>query len=80
MISEIKEKQKNEVQILADCYQIITVNLAIANFCGSHYPLHMSMVEASSRRKIVDQDFLVLKRVLLSKISHHSHQLQVSTK
>ena len=30
-----------------------------ANRCGSHYPLHMAMVEASSQRKLIDKAFSI---------------------
>ena len=36
------------------------VGSLMANLCGSHYPLHMAMVEASSQRAL---------------ISYHSHRL-----
>ena len=47
----------------------------MANLCGSHYPLHMAMVEASSQRVLVDKAFSVPKCVRLARISHHSHKL-----
>ena len=47
----------------------------MANLCGSHYPLHMVMVEASSQRVLVDKAFSVPKCVRLARISHHSHKL-----
>ena len=47
----------------------------MANLCGSHYPLHMAMVEASSQRILVDKAFSVPKCVRLARISHHSHKL-----
>ena len=37
------------------------VGSVIANLCGSHYPLHMAMVEASSQRLLVDKAFSVPK-------------------
>ena len=46
-----------------------------ANLCGSHYPLHMAMVEASSQRLLVDRAFSVPKCVRLARVSHHSHKL-----
>ena len=47
----------------------------MANLCGSHYPLHMAMVEASSQRTLVDKAFSVPKCVRLARVSHHSHKL-----
>ena len=47
----------------------------MANLCGSHYPLHMAMVEASSQRVLVDKALSVPKCVRLARISHHSHKL-----
>ena len=47
----------------------------MTNLCGSHYPLHMAMVEASSQRVLVDKAFSVPKCVRLARISHHSHKL-----
>ena len=47
----------------------------MANLCGSHYPLHMAMVEASSQRVLVDKAFSVPKCVRLARVSHHSHKL-----
>ena len=42
----------------------------MANLCGSHYPLHMAMVEASSQRILVDKAFSVPKCVRLARVSH----------
>ena len=129
---DITEREKKEVQIVAECYARTTVNIAtalglvtalsveswpgvlqvtqkhirswkvgleaemgfpmseayglplnaksligsmMANLCGSHYPLHMAMVEASSQRVLVDKAFSVPKCVRLARISHHSHKL-----
>ena len=47
----------------------------MANLCGSHYPLHMAIVEASSRRILIDKAFSVPKCVRLARMSHHSHRL-----
>ena len=47
----------------------------MANLCGSHYPLHMAMVEASSQRLLIDNAFSVPKCVRLARMSHHSHRL-----
>ena len=47
----------------------------MANLCGSHYPLHMEMVEVSSQRILVDKAFSVPKCVRLARMSHHSHRL-----
>ena len=37
------------------------VGSVMANLCGSHYPLHMAMVEVSSQRVLVDKAFSVCK-------------------
>ena len=47
----------------------------MANLCGSHYPLHMAMVEVSSQRVLIDKAFSVPKCVRLARMSHHSHRL-----
>ena len=47
----------------------------MANLCGSHYPLHMAMVEVSSQRVLIDKAFSVPKCVRLDRMSHHSHKL-----
>ena len=47
----------------------------MANFCGSHYPLQMSMMEASSHRVMIDKAFSVPNCVQLARNSLHSHQL-----
>ena len=139
---DITEREKSEVQIMAECYTNITVNIAtalgffsrmyslqslemlesehhlvtalqttqkhirgwkngleaemgfsvseayglpvnakslvesvMANVCGSHYPLHMAMVEVSSQRILVDKAFSVPNCVRLTRIWHHSHRL-----
>ena len=51
------------------------VGSVMANVCGSHYPLHMAMVEVSSQRILVDKAFSVPKCVRLNRMSHHSHRL-----
>ena len=51
------------------------VGSAMANLCGSHYPLHMAMVEVSSQRVLIDKAFSVPKCVRLARMSHHSHKL-----
>ena len=51
------------------------IGSVMANLCGSHYPLHMAMVEASSQRTLVDKAFSVPKCVRLARMSHHSHRL-----
>ena len=51
------------------------VGSVLANVCGSHYPLHMAMVEVSSHRILVDKAFSVPKCVRLARMSHHSHRL-----
>ena len=35
------------------------VGSVMSNLCGSHYPLHMAMVEVSSQRILVDKAFLL---------------------
>ena len=51
------------------------VRSAMANLCGSHYPLHMSVVEASRQRVLIVTAFSVPKFVRLARVSNHSHQL-----
>ena len=51
------------------------VGPVMANFCGSYYPLHMSMVEAFSQRLMIDKALSVPKSVRLRRMSHHSHGL-----
>ena len=51
------------------------VRSVMANLCGSHYPLHMTMVEASSQRVLIDKAFSIPKSVRLARMSHHSHRL-----
>ena len=51
------------------------VGSVMTNLCGSHYPLHMAMVEVSSQRVLVDKAFSVPKCVRLARMSHHSHKL-----
>ena len=51
------------------------VGSVMANVCGSHYPLHMAMVEVSSQRILVCKAFSVPKCVRLARMSHHSHRL-----
>ena len=51
------------------------VGSVLANLCGSHYPLHMAMVEVSSQRVVIDKAFSVPKCVRLARMSHHSHKL-----
>ena len=51
------------------------VGSVMANVCGSHYPLHMAMVEVSSQRILVDKAVSVPKWVRLARMSHHSHRL-----
>ena len=46
------------------------VGSVLANMCGSHYPLHMAMVEV-----LIDKAFSVPKCVRLARMSHHSHKL-----
>ena len=51
------------------------VGLVMAKLCGSHYPLHMAMVELSSQRILKDKAFSVPKCARLARMSHHSHRL-----
>ena len=51
------------------------VESVMANVCGSHYPLHMAMVDESSQRILVDKAFSVPKCVRLARMSHRSHRL-----
>ena len=51
------------------------VGSVMANLCGSHYPLHMAMVEVSSQRVLIDKAFSVPKCVRLARMSYHSHKL-----
>ena len=51
------------------------VGSVMANLCGSHYPLHMAIVEVSSQRVLIDKAFSVPKCVRLAWMSHHSHKL-----
>ena len=51
------------------------VGSVMANLCGSHYPLHMAMVEVPSQRVLIDKAFSVPKCVRLARMSHHSHRL-----
>ena len=52
-----------------------SVGSVMANLCGSHYSLHMAMVEVSSQRVLIDKAFSVPKCVRLAQMSHHSHRL-----
>ena len=51
------------------------VGSVMAKVCGSHYPLHMAMVDVSSQRILVDKAFSVPKCVRLARMSHNSHRL-----
>ena len=51
------------------------VGSVMANLCGSHYPLHMAMVEVSSQKVLIDKAFSVPKCVRLARMAHHSHRL-----
>ena len=51
------------------------VGSVLANLCGSHYPLHMAMVEVTSQRVLIDKAFSVPRCVRLARMSHHSHKL-----
>ena len=66
--------------LLSEAYGLLVnanplVGSVMANLCGSHYPLHMAMVEVSSQRILVDKAFSVPKSVRLARMSHHSHRL-----
>ena len=54
------------------------VGSVMANRCGSHYPLHMAMMEVSSQKILIEKAFSVHKCVCLARRSHHSHR-QLST-
>ena len=56
------------------------VGSVMANLCGSHYPLHMAMVEVSSQRILIDKAFSVPNCVRLARMSHHSHRLLRKTR
>ena len=45
------------------------VGTVMANLCGSHYLLHMAMVDVSSQRILVDKAFSVPKCVRLSNVA-----------
>ena len=51
------------------------VGSVMANFCEIHHPLHMSMVESSSQRVMIDKTSSVPKCVRLARMSHRLHQL-----
>ena len=51
------------------------VGSVMANLCGSHYPLHIAMVEVSSQRVLIDKTFSVPKCVRMARMSHHSHKM-----
>ena len=51
------------------------VGSVMANLWGSHYPLHMAIVEVSSQRVLIDKAFSVPNSVRLARMSHHSHRL-----
>ena len=51
------------------------VGSVMAKLCGSHYPLHMAMVEVSSQRILVYKAFSVPNCVRLAQMSNHSHML-----
>ena len=65
---------------VSDAYSLPTnakplVGSVMANLCGSHYLLHMAMVEASSQRVLIDKAFSITKCVRLARMSHLSHRL-----
>ena len=51
------------------------VGSVMANMCGSHYQLHMAMVEVSSQRILIGKAFSVPKYVRLARMSLHWHRL-----
>ena len=51
------------------------VGSVMANLRGSHYPLHMAMVEVSSQMVLIDKAFSAPKCIRLARMSHHSHRL-----
>ena len=51
------------------------VGSVMANLCGSHYPLHMAMVEVSSQRILIDKAFSIPNCVRLARMTYHSHRL-----
>ena len=51
------------------------VGSVMANLSGSHYSLHMAMVEVSSQRVLIDKVFSVTKCVRLARMTHHSLKL-----
>ena len=51
------------------------VGSVMANLRGSHFPLHMAMVKASSQRVVIDKAFSIPKSVRQAQMSHHSHRL-----
>ena len=51
------------------------VGSVIASICGRNYTLHLSMMDVSSQRVIMDKAFSGPKCVRLAKLSHHSHRL-----
>ena len=53
----------------------LNVGSVVANLCGSHYPLHLAMMEVPSQRVLIDKAFSVPKCVRLARMSHHSHRL-----
>ena len=51
------------------------VESVMANFCGSHYSLYLSLVEVSSQRMMIDKAFFEPKCVRLARTSHRPHRL-----
>ena len=51
------------------------VGSLMANLYGSHYPLHMAMVQAYSQGLLIDKTISIPKCVRLARTSHHSHRL-----
>ena len=52
------------------------VGSVMANVFGSHYPLHMAMVEVSSQRILVDKAFSVPKCVRLARIASFTQTVE----
>ena len=51
------------------------VGSSAAPYCISKYPTHLLVVDARTQHRLIDQLFLVPKRVRLSRKSERSHEL-----
>ena len=51
------------------------VGSVMTNLFGSHYPLHVAMMEASSQRVLIDKAFSAPKCLRLAQKLHQSHRL-----